>query len=154
MAEAMKRALGFNGIPLSLPDVLTSLQTGMIDTVYAPGLACLALQWYTKTKYMTDINLGHSMGAVIIRNDALSKMSGAHQQIVKSLGREYMRKLTTQTRGENEEAITAMKSSGIKIVTLTPENYQELYDASQKVVGELAGTLFPKALLDKVKGAI
>lgn len=62
IAESMTKNLGLNAVPLGLPDVLTSLQTGMIDTVYAPELAAIALQWHTKTKFITDINLTHSMG--------------------------------------------------------------------------------------------
>jgi hypothetical protein len=39
-------------IPLAAPDVLTSLQTGVIDAVYASPLACVALQWYSRVKFM------------------------------------------------------------------------------------------------------
>ena len=46
-----------SAIPLSVPDVLVGLQTGLVDLVYAPPIGAISLQWFTKIKYMTDINL-------------------------------------------------------------------------------------------------
>ena len=43
--------MGVNPIPLAITDVNTALNTGMIDTVYAPPLGALALQWHTKLSY-------------------------------------------------------------------------------------------------------
>ncbi len=48
LAELFFKAFGISPIPLSAPDVLTSLQTGVIDAVYGSSLACVALQWFTR----------------------------------------------------------------------------------------------------------
>ena len=52
--EAMK---ALDLLPISLPvtDVLTGLQTGLIDIVAIPPVVALALQWHTKVKYVTKI---------------------------------------------------------------------------------------------------
>ena len=54
LAEATFKAFNINPIPLSLADVLTSLQTGLIDGVYTSPLACITLQWFTKIKYFVE----------------------------------------------------------------------------------------------------
>ena len=51
-------------IPLAITDVTTALNTGMIDTFYAPPLGALALQWHTNMKYMTSLPLAHATLAV------------------------------------------------------------------------------------------
>jgi len=48
LAEAFLKAAGVSAISLSITDVLTSLQTGLISTVYITPLACIAMQWFTR----------------------------------------------------------------------------------------------------------
>lgn len=48
LVEAMLESLDLVSVPLALPDVLSSLSTGIINAAYAPPLAILALQWHTK----------------------------------------------------------------------------------------------------------
>ena len=55
MAKAIFDEAGISAIPLSLPDVLVGLQTGLVEVVYAPPSGAISLQWFTKTKYMTDV---------------------------------------------------------------------------------------------------
>ena len=45
------KAYDVQPIPLPLGDVLTGLQTGLIDTVAAPPIATLALQWHTQVRF-------------------------------------------------------------------------------------------------------
>ena len=51
IAKETFSAMGTNPIPLAITDVTTALNTGMIDTVYAPPLGAIALQWNLSVKY-------------------------------------------------------------------------------------------------------
>ncbi len=153
IAEGMTKSLGLNGVPLGLPDVLTSLQTGMIDTVYAPELAAIALQWYTKTKFITDLNLSHSMGGLVITKKGMNKIPAGLQQVVRSKGAQIMQRLTQATRSENSKSLQAMLSSGLKKVPVNPADLQTLQQSGDKVAAQLSGSMYPAALLAKVKAA-
>jgi TRAP-type C4-dicarboxylate transport system substrate-binding protein len=48
IAEATFRAFNISPIPLSITDVLTSLQTNLINGVYISPYACTVVQWHTK----------------------------------------------------------------------------------------------------------
>jgi len=41
------RYVGVSPVPLPMSDVLTGLQTGLIDTVVTSPIGALALQWHT-----------------------------------------------------------------------------------------------------------
>jgi TRAP-type C4-dicarboxylate transport system substrate-binding protein len=71
LVEMMYKVFKIVPIPLPLTDVLTSLQTNLIDAVYAPPLAAIALQWFTQTKYITDLKLADSTGGILITKKAL-----------------------------------------------------------------------------------
>ena len=52
LANEMIKALGLSPYPLSVTDVLISLQAGLIDIVYGSPLADISLQWFTKIKFI------------------------------------------------------------------------------------------------------
>ncbi len=57
---------GVSPIQLALADVYTALQTGLVDTVAAPAMGAIALQWHTRVKYLTDVPLTYLIGAFVI----------------------------------------------------------------------------------------
>ena len=74
IAEGSFKTIGIHPVPLSITDVMTSLQTGLIDGVYSSPLAILALQWFTKTKYMYDYHLADAAGSVLISKKTFDQM--------------------------------------------------------------------------------
>ena len=44
ITAAVLKGVGINPIPLPMADVLTSLQTGLVDTIPAPPIAAILLQ--------------------------------------------------------------------------------------------------------------
>lgn len=153
IAEGMTKNLGLNAVPLGLPDVLTSLQTGMIDTVYAPELAAIALQWYTKTKYITDVNMSHSMGGLVFTKRGMAKLTPKQRQVVRSKGAQIMQSLTQSTRSENSKSLQAMQSAGMKKVPVNEAELVELRQSGEQIANQLAGSMYPAALLSQVKAA-
>ena len=63
------QTLGMTPISLSIPDVLTSLQTGMVNTVYNSLYGSIVLQWFTKAIYISDTPFGYAYGALLIDKD-------------------------------------------------------------------------------------
>lgn len=154
LAEATFKALGVSAIPLSLTDVLTSLQTGLIETVYVHPLGCVALQWYTRVKTMMDVPLANVSGAVLISKNMFDKLEPAHQTILKEKGREYMAKLVRLGREDNQTSIELMKKNGMQIVDVPEKNRQEFYNACRTAHQSLVGRLYSQELLNKVTASL
>lgn len=154
LAEAAFKSLGANAIPLSITDVLTSLQTNLIDAVYTSPLACVTLQWYTRVNYMMDIPLTNSFGAILISKKMFDKIEPEHQKILVEKGREHMERLIQLSRQSNKESIELMKKNGIEIVSIPEDNLNAFYDAAREARRSLAGKLYSKELLTKVETAL
>jgi len=138
-------------VPLDLPNVLTSMQTGLIDAVYASPYAAVSFQWHTRVKYMVSQKLTYATGALLISKKQFAKLTPAHQKTVKQLAAKHLRELTESTRVENDQAIAEIKKSGIKVIDLKEElGVKELEKASKDVYGSLVGKLYSQSLLDKV----
>jgi TRAP-type C4-dicarboxylate transport system substrate-binding protein len=155
LAEATFKAFNINPIPLSLTDVLTSLQTGMIDGVYTSPLACIATQWFTKTKYMVNVPLTNSFGAVLISKRIFDKLTPEQQNILREKGKEYFNKLTHLSRIDNEKSIEAMLKTGIQKIEVTdPVELKNFEDVGHKTRQNLVGKLYDQQLLNDIESAL
>jgi TRAP-type C4-dicarboxylate transport system substrate-binding protein len=154
IAEATFNSLGVSPIPLSITDVLTSLQTNLIEAVYTSPLACVTLQWYTRVKYMMDYPLADAAGAVLVSKKMFDKLPENYQQILREKGKEHMQKLVELSRQDNEESIELMKKNGIQVVEVPQENLAEFIKAGSEARIKLVGKLYKQELLDKVEKAL
>lgn len=145
---------GVTPIPLPIPDVLTSLQTGLIDTVYASPVAMIALQWFTKVKYVSTVPFTIAHGGNLMTKKAFDKLSPEQQKILRETGREQGRKLITQLRKDNEAGEKTLEKSGITAVPPTPEGDKELRQISEVTREKLIGKLYSREVYDKVSALL
>jgi TRAP-type C4-dicarboxylate transport system substrate-binding protein len=155
IAEATFKALSLNPIPLSVTDVLTSLQTNLINGVYVSPLACVALQWYTRVKYMLDLPLADSNGAILISSKQFAKLEEEQQIILKKLSREYFSKLTQLSREDNAKSLDLIKEAGIQFTKISDENkISKYYEAGAQTRRALIGKLYTEDFLNQVETAV
>ncbi len=154
VAEATFKSFGVNPIQLSISDVLTSLQTGLINGMYTSPLAGVSLQWYTATKYMLDYPLTNASGAVVISKREFDKMPADIQSILLKNGKQLMRKLTLQSREGNVKSLDVLKKN--KIVFTKPEaketaRYEEIGRNARRL---MVGKLYSEDLLNRVEKSL
>ncbi len=143
--------MGVNPIPLAVTDVNTALSTGMIDTVYAPPLGALALQWHTELSYMMALPLVHSTGAILISSRYFKKLPPDLAALLRETMQTAMKSLTGTLRHQREEAIEVLQKSGITVIpTPSEEARKPFYRVHEKVAQKLAGTIYPEELLLRV----
>jgi len=155
IAEAAFRAMDIKPIPLTIHEVQTSLQTGLIDGVYSSPLAAIALQWFSNVKFMLKTSLANSMGAVVVSKKKFDDLPQDLQEILLRNGKKYMEKLIKLSREDNEKAIETLKKNGIKIIDTPGLSSQEYYEAIGKKAREyLVGKLYPADLLARIEKTI
>ena len=155
IAEATFRAFGVKPIPLSVIDVLTSLQTGLINGAYTSPLAAIALQWNTRVRYMLNVPLADASGAVVIARQTFDALPSDLQEILIRLGRKYMGELTKKSRDENAAAIQTLKKHGVQIIEVTSAKTLDEYQAAGKKARQsLVGKLYDQNFLDRVEKVV
>ncbi len=155
LSAAAMEALNLSPVVLPITDVLTGLQTGLVEFIATPPVGAVVLQWYTKVKFVTDIPLAYTLGTMVVDSKAFKRISAGDQAIFKeSMSRAYA-KLDAQARTDNENALAALRSSGLTIATPTPEqegawrtaaadSHRQLVDqgiVSAEIFTELVGLL-------------
>jgi TRAP-type C4-dicarboxylate transport system substrate-binding protein len=151
IAKETFAAMGINPIPLAITDVTTSLNTGMIDTIYAPPLGALALQWHTNMKYMTALPLAHSTGAILISTRYFKKLPDDLKEMLQKSFKDAMSKLTDKLREQNKEASKLIEESGLQIIPIPEgDKLNEFYSIHNVVAQKLKNKLYPDEVLEQV----
>ena len=151
MGRAVFNELGINPIPLSIPDILMALQTGMIDTVYSSPLAAISMQWFTKVSWMTDVPLAYSAGAVVFQKSAWEKIPVSQRGIVEEIFQRNLAPLKENTRKENAKAIQVLTGKGIKRVTPSPGDVKEFQAICMKGIDRLGEEQFSQKTLEEIR---
>ena len=113
MGQAFFKASGISPVPLSIVDVYTSLSTGLIDTVYCTPLAAIALQWFTKTKYVSSVSMTNAIGGLIVSSRFFDKLPDDLKAILQKTGHDAGEKLVTTTREDNIKSAAELKQRGL-----------------------------------------
>jgi TRAP-type C4-dicarboxylate transport system substrate-binding protein len=138
-------------IPLSLIDVMQSLQTGMIEGVYGSPLSAIAMQWQTMVKYMLDMKIAYVPGGVLIKKNIWNKIPEKYRPVIMEESRKSFNKLTQLSRKENKEAMEALKKSGVTFTYINNEADIKLFEEiSKKTADDLIGKFYTKEILEEV----
>ncbi|HPQ80770.1 MAG TPA: TRAP transporter substrate-binding protein DctP [bacterium] len=153
LVAEMYKAFKIVPIPLPITDVLTSLQTKMVDAVYTPPLGAIALQWFTAVKFMSDLKLADSTGGILITKKAFASLSPADQKLLRETGRKFAAELVKQTRSDNEKSYATIANAGIKTVKVDAEEVEKIRATSREVWKALVGKLYSQELLNEAIAA-
>ncbi len=151
IGKAVFKEVGVNPVPLGIPDVLVSLQTGMIDTVYASPLAAISMQWFTRVSYLTNLPLSYSVGALVMQKTALDKIPTAQRGLVEEIFKRHLEPMKGLVRQENQKALGVMTKQGIKIVTPAARDTKELRASVFKAMDSLGEEQFSKKTFEEIK---
>lgn len=122
--SAMK-ALDLSPVILPITDVLTGLQTGLIEVIGTPPVAAVALQWYTKLSYLTDFPISYTYAVLVIEKQVFDEMTQADQSVVREVMERIYASFDVDSGAENKGAMKALTANDIKIVEPEPGAVQQ-----------------------------
>ncbi|MFW5920768.1 MAG: TRAP transporter substrate-binding protein DctP [Polyangiales bacterium] len=143
------KTTGANGVPLGVPEVYPGLQTGMIDTVLASALSSVALQWFTKLKYVSKQSSGVVVGALVLDKETFDALPADARKLLRETARQGNAPLRQGARRMDARAYRAITERGVTPVDIEP--HRDAWESVAKKTRErLAGRLYPKSLLERV----
>lgn len=121
VGEAVFSSAGIHPVTLPLSDVLTGLQTGLIDTVITSPIGAIALQWHTRIKYVVDMPLTYFAALLVIDQKAFNKIKLEDRKIVRQIMSDVFDRIDTQNRKDSIAAREALKNQGVEFISLSQE---------------------------------
>jgi len=138
ISYASMEALALSPVTLPLTDVLTGLQTGLIDIVMMSPIGALVLQWHTKVEFITDLPLVYTMGFMAIDKKAFNKISPADQDVVRQVMTRTYVQMNDANLDDNKEALQALLNTGIEQVALAENEISEIRSILRKSNRDMA----------------
>ena len=139
---AMKAYSSFDVTPIPLPiaDVLTGLQTGLINTIGSPPIGAIALQWHTQVSHALNLPLLYVYGSFVIAERAFNRLSEAEQRVVTEELSAGVKGVDRESRVDNEKAAAALSKQSIVWLDPQPEEAAEWFalaaEANAKLIDE------------------
>jgi len=155
ISYASMESLSLSPVTLPLTDVLTGLQTGLIDIVAISPIGALVLQWHTKVKYVTEMPLVYTLGFMAIDVRAWSKISEADQAIVEEVMSATYESFDRANLVDNKGARDALVGSGVESVDYSQEeanSIRALMLESNRKLGEKG--MFTLSLYDRMMALV
>jgi TRAP-type C4-dicarboxylate transport system substrate-binding protein len=142
---------GFNPVPISNVDVLTGLQTGLIDASYMPIILAEASQFYRQAGNMTDMKWAPLQGAVVMHENGWNRLTPEQQEVVLKIAKDVGEELKRDIRQHEARSLEAMKSRGLKVWPVGEEALAQWRSAAESAYSRIRGTLVPPEIFDEVK---
>jgi TRAP-type C4-dicarboxylate transport system substrate-binding protein len=156
VSKAVMSVANVNAVELGVPDVLPSLETGLIDAFTNSPYGSIALQWYTKARYVTNLKLSIGIGGSVLTQKAWQAISPDAQKVLTDITAANYGALLKRIRSDNKKAMSTLKEKGLEVVepgdiakwaTIAVQVRQRLID-DKTLDGKLVETM-----LDHVKNA-
>jgi len=144
---ALWKRLHFQPVPLSANDVMTALQTGMIDAYPTTPLLGLSLQWYRQTPNMVGIGMAPLVGGLVITKSAWGKIGAADQARIQAACARFERRLEVEVPRQDTTAVAEMKKRGLKVNAVTAADAAKFRAAAEAFAAGMSGIRVPPDIL-------
>ena len=137
----------FQPVALAATDIMTGLQTGMIDALPTTPLAGLGLQWFRQTPYMLDLPLGPLLGATLATKREWEKLSEEDRTAFLEAARKAQVRLEEEVPKQDREAVEQMMQRGL---TVTEGSEDEWRAAARDFATSMRGNIVPADAYERV----
>lgn len=138
---------GFNPVPLAATDIMTGLQTGMIDAYPTTPLLGLTLQWYRSTPNMVGMGMAPLVGGLVMSKAAWNKLPAADRAKVQAACDKMERRLEVEVPRQDTTAVAEMQKRGLKVNAVGMANAAEFKKVAEEFATSLAGVRIPLDVL-------
>jgi TRAP-type C4-dicarboxylate transport system substrate-binding protein len=148
------KKFGFNAVPVSETDILTSLQTGMINSMQTVPILSLSSGWSALMPNMLDLKWGAFVGAVIVDERVWKKIKPEHQKIMMDIAQDIGKKYQKSGREMEKKAIDVMQQYGMKIKKPSDEEIAIWNDFKGEITPDVIDAYLSTDIYEKVTSAI
>lgn len=139
MSYGAVRAMGVSPVTMPITDVLTGLQTELIDTIMGPPAATIVLQWNTAVSYITELPLAYIFAMLIVEKKTFDRLQPEDQAVVREVMERVYLGYDQQGDADNKAAYKALLEDGMKSVEPDEGQLDDWYRRVQESNHKLAG---------------
>jgi TRAP-type C4-dicarboxylate transport system substrate-binding protein len=141
------KAKGFNPVPLAATDIMTGLQTGMIDSYPTTPLLGLTLQWYRQTPNMVGMGMAPLVGGLVMTKTAWLKLPEGDRARVQAACDRMEKRLELEVPRQDTTAVAEMQKRGLKVNAVNAAGAVQFRAVAEEFATAMAGIRIPPDVL-------
>lgn len=144
------RGMGMQPVPLSSPEILSGLNSGLIDSVLYAPLGVAGFQWFGVTNQMLDLPVAPFFGAIYIDERTWRRIPEQyHEELMESAERIGV-EIESKLAGLEEDALELMQEYGLEIISISSQQEDQWYEVFEQKRDELNSSYFENDLISKM----
>ena len=148
--ERLWEKAGYNPVPLASVDILSGLQTGLINSFSTIPLYALSQQSFGIANHMLDLRWGVLMAGIVIDKRVWSRIAKKYHADLQDVTKIIQNNQKNLNVNAEKESIKAMQNYGLKVHSLDENDFELWRSEVRKMTPELRGNIIPTQIYDKV----
>ncbi len=141
---------GFHAVQLASIDILSGLQTGLINAIGTNPMIALASQWFGIANHMLDMRWGLLTGGIVIDNRIWNKIDPEYREKMLEAIVEIDKEQRKSGRYMDGESVEVMKKYGLTVHELSDKDLLYWKEYVEEWYPDIRGSYVPADIFDKV----
>jgi TRAP-type C4-dicarboxylate transport system substrate-binding protein len=142
--------MGYQPISVDTTEMLTALNSGLVDTFLYSPLGVAAFQWFGIADNMLNIRISPFLGGIVLDNRTWSRVPANLKAELLEAAQEIASGMSSEIQALEEEAVDIMKGYGLNVVNLSNSETNEWITEFERGLEITRREVFPNDFLEKV----
>jgi C4-dicarboxylate-binding protein DctP len=149
----MMQSMGATATPISWPELVPALRTGVVDGQENAAVTVLDGKLYEVQKYMSVNEHVYGFHLIIMNDDRYRRLSPDHRRIIREAAQVHASVANSRKVQGSMSAVEELKSRGMTVHVNSPTEKAAFRETSQKAVIEFIASQVGKETVDRVLAA-
>jgi TRAP-type C4-dicarboxylate transport system substrate-binding protein len=150
ITQAFKE-LGFRVVPISSTEVLTALQSGMIEAFLLTPLTAAAMQWFGLAKNMMEMPMAPMISGIVISERVWDRIPDDLKPKLLAVVEEHLLILSRESAALEDQAVSIMLANGLKINPVSPQVEEQWKRLMSDGLDLITGKVVSAEMLEEVE---
>jgi len=150
VALRMWKNAGYRAVPLQPVDILTGLQTGLINAFSSPPFGALSSQWFGIANHMLDLPFAPFTGGFVLDKKTWDNIPEEYKPDLIASADKVAKKIKDELRHGDQAFIDAMVEHGLIVHTANAETKTLWKETARTFYADLRGDFVPADIFDRV----
>jgi len=149
--ERLYNEFGFHVVPLALTDMITALQTGMIEAFSTVPLFAVLQESYKLAPYMIDVTWMPLVGGTVMSLQAWEQIPAQSRPAMLEAAHAAGERLRGDIRRVGADAVREMEKRGLTVTRVDAATRALWQSSAEQTYARLRGSYCPADLFDEVQ---
>ena len=145
------KEMGFRVVAVSSTEVLTGLQSDLVEAFLLTPLTAAALQWFGPARNMMDLPLAPMLSGIVVSKRVWEGIPGPVRSELRAIVDRHLETLSEETAALEQEAMQIMLANGLQVHPVSPDSVAEWEQVVEEGLELLTGTVVSERMFEEVE---